>query len=257
MFAARHRRPTKIHNIKHVAVAKQNRRYKRFNVTSNNLTMDRIHKDIAGLAILGKPIDQIRKFILNTVGDNYRQQFTKSNPDGECKKAKDAAHSKGVDGGLLQYVHVADRANHANTEDISGIVDAEQKIIADDKLRPFSNDSTGHTIFTPTKRGYCGDCWLCRQPVYYYWGEVTEKTDVFSLYTPCGDCEHVAAIVAAYLAGMLSSQKVPMNMIKSYLPSHSHCNKRKTNMVAVKFNGTDWEVDRTEATKIAVAMREP
>ena len=98
-----------------------------------------------------------------------------------------------------------------------------------------------------------------RDPSNINWGELDVGEDKFSLYTPCGDCEHVAAIVAAYLAGMLSSQQVNKNMIVSYLPSHSHCNKRKTNMVAVMFDTKkeNWVIDVDEAENIAKAILNP
>lgn len=85
-----------------------------------------------------------------------------------------------------------------------------------------------------------GPCWLCGQDVYIY---IDGKNK-----TQCGECEHIGAITASLLAGMLKSQNFPW-MILNYGTSHVHCNQRKSDDITMNFvysqtEGTgNWKYD--------------
>ena len=90
-----------------------------------------------------------------------------------------------------------------------------------------------------------GPCWLCGQDVYI---NIDGENK-----TQCGECEHIGAITASLLAGMLKSQNFPW-MILNYGTSHVHCNQRKSDDITMNFvynqtEGTgEWKYDE-ETTK--------
>ena len=113
-------------------------------------------------------------------------------------------------------------------------------VINDDTNTPYGIKSFELNV-NPTHYGYCGDCWLCNEPVYYYHGKLET--------TSCGDCEHVAGIVAGMLTGLLAYQKGPL-MGYGYQPSHVHCNRFKNDDITIMFENGEWTPDTVSINKI-------
>jgi hypothetical protein len=73
--------------------------------------------------------------------------------------------------------------------------------------------------------------------------------------TPCGDCEHVSAIMASYIAGMLKSGGFAKFYWASYYVACVECNRRKSNYIGVKLHSTKgWEVDEDGVNAIVNAI---
>jgi hypothetical protein len=107
------------------------------------------------------------------------------------------------------------------------------------------------TTFTAFGKGYCGNCWLCGFPVYFYFDE-----DERPLYTPCGECDHIGGIVASLLSGMLTTTGKKEDYIYNYGTSHVHCNRSKSDYLSMKFdrNNNMWVVDENGIVLIAKAI---
>ena len=114
-----------------------------------------------------------------------------------------------------------------------------------DNIIPDNDNKYGIKSFelnvNPTRYGYCGQCWLCNQPVYYYHGAFET--------TSCGDCEHVAGIVVGMLTGLLAFQGQDL-MVYAYQPSHVHCNRFKNDDITIKFENGVWTPDEVSIKKI-------
>jgi hypothetical protein len=110
---------------------------------------------------------------------------------------------------------------------------------------------------------YCGKCWICNTDVMSYTG-ISTTTHIKapgapgayeSGTTPCGDCEHVSAIMASYIAGMLTSGGFANVYWASYYVACVECNRRKSNFIGVKLNATDgWQVDDSGVNAIVDAI---
>jgi hypothetical protein len=100
---------------------------------------------------------------------------------------------------------------------------------------------------------YCGNCWICNTDVMSYTGTSTEEhqtekdlpaKEFLEGTTPCGDCEHVSAIMASYIAGMLKSGGFAQFYWASYYVACVECNRKKSNYIGVRLHATrGWEVD--------------
>ena len=123
--------------------------------------------------------------------------------------------------------------------------------------------------FEPTSAVYCGECWICKTDVMSYTGKsynwydnddnvvkpYEQGADQIEGTTPCGDCEHVAAIMASYIAGMLKSGGFSKFYWASYYVACVECNRRKSNKIGVKLHATKgWEVDHDGVNAIVNAI---
>jgi hypothetical protein len=123
--------------------------------------------------------------------------------------------------------------------------------------------------FTPNKATYCGKCWICMTDVMSYSGPSNQwydrddnQVEAGTQYavrlgckTPCGDCEHVSAIMASYIAGMLTSGGFANVYWASYYVACVECNRRKSNFIGVNLNATDgWQVDDSGVNAIVDAI---
>ena len=115
----------------------------------------------------------------------------------------------------------------------------------EDNIIPDNDNEYGIKSFelnvNPTRYGYCGQCWLCNEDVYYYHGALET--------TSCGDCEHVAGIVVGMLTGLLAFQGQDL-MVYAYQPSHVHCNRFKNDDITIKFENGVWTPDMESINKI-------
>lgn len=117
----------------------------------------------------------------------------------------------------------------------------------EDNIIPDNDNEYGIKSFElnvdPIHYGYCGQCWLCSQPVYYYHGALET--------TSCGDCEHVAGIVVGMLTGLLAFQGQDL-MVYAYQPSHVHCNRFKNDDITIMFDAENgrWTPDKDSIKKI-------
>ncbi len=225
-------------------------------ITVGYATNDALYKDIIGMLLAGMSISAITTVLCNA-NNKYREILTQNaRPDQECTIAKDAGAK-----GLKDYKNATQR----NEGTATYVVDhATQNLInsapaVNGLKRPFylamvldktkGKKRMTSVPFTPSHMGDCGNCWLCNLPVHYYWQYEKGYTNT----TGCGDCEHVGAIVAAFLAGMLSNQGNPDQFKYNYHPSHPHCNKWKSNTIPMKFNKTSgkWVHDEKGIATIA------
>lgn len=214
-----------------------------------------------------KDMEHIRKHIQDTYGKKYRKKFTNNmSPDSECHAAAQIALSKRqYDAPAINYTNEATREtlkikNMRGDRNIIAKSDKELKANHSTKILkgPFTPpiltfayarelDSTSKDIiknhFQAAGKGYCGDCWLCGLPVYFYFND-----DIMnSLHTGCGECEHIGAIIASLLSGMLTTSGQEDHYIFNYGTSHVHCNQKKSNIISMIFNKrkTLWEIDET------------
>jgi len=123
--------------------------------------------------------------------------------------------------------------------------------------------------FDPTSAVYCGECWICKTDVMSYSGKSknwyddddrqvaddTKGADQIDGTTPCGDCEHVSAIMASYIAGMLTSGGFAEVYWASYYVACVDCNRRKSNYIGASLNVTrGWKVDADGVNAIVDAI---
>lgn len=181
-----------------------------------------------------KTIDMLLK---DDLGKKVREVVTGgSTPDTECKKARERAEKIGhTSAPVINYKHNTERQNVGNTEPAVKInTHARVKNAQGKQVR---------AEFEATKRGWCGKCWLCGLDVYFY-----SNPD---FVTSCGECEHVGAIIASFLTGMLTSADLD-TMAYNYGTSHVHCNQKKWHIISMKFdNNKLWQYDENGANTIA------
>jgi len=225
-------------------------------ITVGYATNDALFKDIIGMLLAGMSISSITTVLCNA-NNKYREILTQNaRPDNECTIARDARAE-----GLKDYKNAPERNARTEAYDVD---DSTQNLInsapaVNGLKRPFylalvldktkGKKRMTSVPFTPSHMGDCGTCWLCNLPVHYYWQEDKRYINT----TGCGDCEHVGAIVAAFLAGMLSNQGNPDQFKTNYHPSHPHCNKWKSNTIPMKFDKTSgkWVHDTKGIATIA------
>jgi hypothetical protein len=226
-------------------------------ITVGYATNDALYKDIIGMLLAGMSISAITTVLCNA-NNKYREILTQNaRPDNECTIARGADPN----GPLKDYKNAPERNNGTGAYDVDNSTkNLINNVPAVNGLkRPFylalvldktkGKKRMTSVPFTPSHMGDCGNCWLCNLPVHYYWQN--EKGYINT--TGCGDCEHVGAIVAAFLAGMLSNQGNPDQFKYNYHPSHPHCNKWKSNTIPMKFDKTkgEWVHDTKGIATIA------
>lgn len=221
-------------------------------ITVGYATNDALYKDIIGMLLAGMSISAITTVLCNA-NNKYREILTQNaRPDNECTIARNADAE-----GLKDYKNAPERNIGKDAYDVrdevlnapavNGLKRPFYLALVLDKTKGKKRMTS--VPFTPSHMGDCGNCWLCNLPVHYYWQN--EKGYINT--TGCGDCEHVGAIVAAFLAGMLSNQGNPDQFKYNYHPSHPHCNKWKSNTIPMKFDKTkrEWVHDTKGIATIA------
>lgn len=162
---------------------------------------------------------------------NWRSAVTKGSPQKECMDARGQEIKNNPDnqGHKLQEFE-------GNT--LKALMDEIDNPGYKAKAPAKVNGRMTMIEFTPSHTRNCGECWLCGIQVKAFAG--TEDGYVYA--TPCGDCEHVSAVMASLLSKMLSSQGG--TFYKSYMPSCIDCNRTKSNFIGVRLTTTDgWMVD--------------
>jgi hypothetical protein len=232
---------------------------KPFVTTLNRIPDDlSIFKKLAYMLVSGFDIATIQKELNKTI-KNYRAKLCVGTPDGECKTAADRAKMPPPNGDptapAINYKSSTERQRKgpapAGEEQYALVPDITIKENGV-PIKPFAwyKNSAGKQVpqgFVPTYRGFCGICWLCGLPVYFY------ANDQF--VTGCGECEHIGGIIASLFAGMLTGGMNQV-MIYNYGTAHVHCNQRKNDKLSVKFDdvtGT-WVVDEVGLNDIATTI---
>lgn len=182
-------------------------------------------------------LTSINELLIGELGKKVREVLTGgSTPDTECKNArKRAEKNRHTSAPAIDYKHITERKNGLLTSKVKGI-----------KTHTRGKNDEGNLIkieFLAKKKGYCGKCWMCGLDVNYYLGD--------EFVTSCGECEHIGAITASFLTGMLTSADLDV-MSYNYGTSHVHCNQRKWHIISMKFdNNALWKYDIDGAQKIA------
>ena len=253
-----------------MSTSKKKSTAKKIMTTDNNSLALGVIDHIAKMLLEGYPISKISKYLSDNVA-KYREIFTKDTNDEQCIKAREQANKlrNPEVSPVINYKGSSERDNNTrllnsdNTfkKNTSNMILRTGEYLKhhpnnieippyswdDDVLpyqlhKPFNWQNNPITrkrtkiYFDPAGRGYCGDCWLCGLPVYYYFN--------YENVTGCGDCEHIGGIAASILTGMLTSSIQNSGWI-NYGSSHVHCNQNKGALLSMKFNTTKnkWEVD--------------
>ena len=227
----------------------------------------------------------------NVDAAGVRSAIAQSTPEIECANAIKARnlHGIGEDVRISDYKMQAEISGSTNVETLG---EAKKKYVsADNNERglviadwnsstnislpdmrkgkdgiPVSNKKRQETVpFKPMSAVNCGQCWICKTDVMSYSGPSIEKYDAYDIQndngnpiectTPCGDCEHVSAVMASYIAGMLKSGGFAKFYWASYYVACVECNRKKSNYIGVKLNATNgWEVDADGVNAILNAI---
>ena len=193
-------------------------------------------KKMATMLIQGDEMKVIMDILSKTIGGKYRALLSRGNPDKECGAAAYLATNRGEKKcQAINYKTSIMRQNQSQELDQSKY----NKNIQYNTNLPFAwikediieNNKPKKKMmkqaFVPTGTGGCGDCWLCGQPVKFYYNS--------ELVTGCGECEHIGAISASFLTGMLSSAGL-YEQVYNYGSAHVHCNQRKGQSLSVTFD---------------------
>jgi len=256
-----------------MSTSKKKSTEKKIITSDNNSLALGVIEHIAKMLVEGYPISKISKYLSDNVG-NYRKIFTEGKPDDECNKAREQANKSRNPGlsPVIYYKHFKERnlnarmLNPDNTfkKNASNIIlrtgeDFKRSPNKIEIFEPYDNDDVydyednrpfnlqmipitenkkkrTKIYFDPAGKGYCGDCWLCGLPVYYYFN--------YENVTGCGECEHIGGIVASILSGLLTSI-IQQASWSNYGTSHPHCNQKKGDFLSMKFdrNINQWKVD--------------
>jgi len=193
-------------------------------------------KKMATMLIYGRSMKEIMDTLSKIMGAKYRALLTRGNPDKECGAAASLATSRGEQKcPAINYKMSNFRQNQSRQSDQSGynkniqyndkfpFAWIKEDIIEDNKPK---KKMMKHP-FVPYGKGACGDCWLCGLPVNFYYNA--------EFVTGCGECEHIGAISASFLTGMLTTAGL-YEQVYNYGSAHAHCNQRKGQILSVKFN---------------------
>lgn len=213
-----------------------------------------------------------------------RSAIAQSTPEAECANAiKARVHHNIQPDPRISYYKTQTEIGKVTLEDSTATL---TKAINDHKKVDFSTSSTNISLpdmregkdgkkkqtiveFTPSSAVYCGKCWICNSDVMSYSGNSKRMYDAdeklmpegstggfyIPCTTPCGDCEHVSAIMASYIAGMLKSGGFAKFYWASYYVACVECNRRKSNYIGVKLHSTKgWEVDEDGVNAIVNAI---
>lgn len=187
-----------------------------------------VFKEMAVMLAGGMSIDDVKTF-LNKKISGYRDKLS-GNPDGECNSAARIAEALGLPAPIKNYKGATTRKNikkeklkkpHAPTATV------------DDRPFAWAKDDTGKMKKYPFAflgKGYCGDCWICGLPVYFYFNE--------EFTTGCGECEHIGGIVASLLSGMLIAS-MRDEAVYNHGIAHPHCNQKKSDYLSMMFNNAN------------------
>tara|TARA_B100000900_G_scaffold271781_1_gene232139 strand:+ start:3969 stop:5636 length:1668 start_codon:yes stop_codon:yes gene_type:complete len=232
-------------------------------------------------------IKEIRRTMNNEIHTKNKsfREIVAPNPDSECKFAQKYARHKlnGYECLCSEFIPARERDQYNNeykTKDIwnnnslignmdidtiyagiKGIHDIKREIgteVGSSHERPKIKDRTfignlNESIENDNSKTYkwgyvsAGPCWLCGVNVYLYVDGDNK--------TPCGECEHIGAITASILAGMLKSQNFPW-MVLNYGTSHVHCNQAKSDDITMKFvyniamGEGEWKYDKDTTQRI-------
>jgi len=217
---------------------------KKITATDNNSLALGVINHIAKMLLEGFNIDEITTYLCDNV-DEYRKVFTKGEPDDECNKAREQANfflRNPQMSPIINYKNFKERNLNARMLNptaniILGTGEDFRRFPNKIKiLKNYKDKIRDEEYYTPVGKGYCGDCWLCGLPVYYYFNH--------EFVSSCGECEHIGGIVASILSGMLTSS-IQQSAWSNYGSSHVHCNQNKGQNLTMKFNTSKnrWEVD--------------
>jgi len=208
-----------------------------------------IIKDIAEMFKEGFSIKDIQTKLQSKI-PKYREIFqnTGQNNDLECKIAAEIAKNENIkDSAVINYIDEKTRKNIQKEKmkkpNFRGDINTNDG-------RPFDGNSKKDIkkkLTIPIGQGTCGNCWMCGLPVYFYYDK--------KFVTNCGDCEHIGGIVAALLAGMLLST-MSSESHYNYGTSHVHCNRKKSEMISMRFDNEEnkWEYDEDGTDAIVKAI---
>ena len=197
-----------------------------------------ILKQMAVMLTDGESIYYIAEYINSSV-DEYRKKFTGKTADKECSEASKNSIEKDSPAKNYKDKHKREELRNNNdiaVDDIELIGKSDIKIL---ELKPpvktfnyakpegISGNKKVKIPFNATRKGYCGDCWLCGLKVYFYSNR--------EFITSCGQCEHIGGIVASILSGMLTSS-MKDESVYNYGSSHVHCNQKKSDTISMKFD---------------------
>jgi hypothetical protein len=192
---------------------------------------------------------------LNRSVDKYREKFTGKTADKECSEASKNSIEKDSPAKNYKDKHKREELKNNNNiafDDSELIRNSHIKIL---ELKPpvktfnyakpegISGNKKVKIPFNATRKGYCGDCWLCGLKVYFYSNR--------DFITSCGQCDHIGGVVASILTGMLTSS-MKDESVYNYGSSHVHCNQQKSNTISMKFDkGTNtWIPDASGINNI-------
>lgn len=199
-------------------------------------------KKMANMLMYGRTMKEIMDTLSKIMGAKYRALLTRGNPDKECGAAASLATSRGEQKcPAINYKMSNFRQNQSRQSDQSKhnkniqyndkfpFAWIKEDIIEDNKPKK----KMMKRPFVPYGKGACGDCWLCGLPVNFYYNA--------EFVTGCGECEHIGAISASFLTGMLTTAGL-YEQVYNYGSAHAHCNQRKGQILSVKFNNmnTRW-----------------
>ncbi len=182
-------------------------------------------------------LNSINILLKDELGKKVRDVITGgSTPDTECKKARERANNLGhMSAPGIDYKHQRERENGIGAIDVEDGLRTKAKGLNSQKRQ-------AQFSFQAEQQGFCGTCWLCGLDVHYYSGE--------GWLTSCGECEHIAAITASFLTGMLTSANLDIQSY-NYGSAHVHCNQKKSDTISMKFtNDGLWEIWKEGTDKI-------
>ena len=191
------------------------------------------------------------------------RKFFSSSPDTECRNARDLNlnHEDNACNGYLTIRQRNDYNQYFNANNFDIRQERDIGIIVNDQqLRSNKNKNEvgiWGSWYNEKKKeeeeGYkigwveIGKCWLCGNDVIFYCDGTNQ--------TQGGQCEHIGAITASLLAGMLYKQNFKW-LVYNYGNSHTHCNQQKSDNISMDYNyneGTGevtWNYDNNKTERI-------
>jgi hypothetical protein len=223
--------------------------------------------------------DKVTEAANKYLSENYgidaggvRSAIAQSTPEAECANAIKARVHHGIgDDARISYYKTQTEIGNSIIDDLPQAKTVHKEVTDwTSKTNMLLFDANAGKMrqqtvnFTPDRAAYCGKCWICNTDVMSYSGKSTQEhrtksdsttTEFLDGTTPCGDCEHVSAIMASYIAGMLKSGGFAKFYWASYYVACVECNRRKSNYIGVKLHSTKgWEVDINGVNAIVDAI---
>ena len=237
----------------------------------------------------GHPVQTVRNYIKNKIGDDTRKIRTvlnkMNNPDAECERAKNNIPEGQYSMELKKYKNINFRKDETNgvlikespieeiveeypiikkytgTERTSFINEHYKKQRLPTIIRTIENmlkKKNATNIIIDEGTGKIKSFEIDIKPDFYEeCGKCWLCNEMVYYYrsnsaneaTSCGDCEHVAGIIIGMLTGLLAYQKQEI-MVYGYQPSHIHCNRFKSDDITIKFENNLWVPDQNSIEKI-------